>query len=152
MLAGSREFTQESKVWKRRHGGDLISLYPYILSSDYYFKQRIPKMGQYHEEAKELATLYNQCQGVETMPVVPTSNMFHAHFNMPQEKLELILIRIYKTTNVGLTSFLRATSDTTCYCEVSIGDLYSELPKDKVRTAFQQLDEEFRIHDTKTRG
>ncbi|MDP4164907.1 MAG: beta-eliminating lyase-related protein, partial [Bacillota bacterium] len=53
ILAGDRFFTEKSKVWKRRHGGDLISLYPYIVSSDFYFDQRIHKMEQYYEEAKE---------------------------------------------------------------------------------------------------
>ncbi|HEY2495252.1 MAG TPA: aminotransferase class I/II-fold pyridoxal phosphate-dependent enzyme [Paenibacillus sp.] len=144
ILAGDKDFTNESKVWKRRHGGDLISLYPYILSSDYYFNQRIHKMGQYYEEAKELAELYNQCHGVVTMPLVPVSNMFHVHFAMPIEQLEPILIHIYESTGVGLTKSLRKTSETTCYCEVGIGDHYAELPKDKVKIAFQRLDEEMR--------
>ena len=34
ILAGNEAFTKESKVWKTRHGGNLISLYPYILSAD----------------------------------------------------------------------------------------------------------------------
>ncbi len=37
ILAGDASFTEQSKIWKRRHGGDLISLYPYIVSSEYYF-------------------------------------------------------------------------------------------------------------------
>ncbi len=39
---GQRVYTQ-SKVWKRRHGGDLISLYPYILSSNYILKREYQK-------------------------------------------------------------------------------------------------------------
>ena len=30
LLAGTEDLTRQAKVWKRRHGGDLISLYPYI--------------------------------------------------------------------------------------------------------------------------
>ncbi len=44
ILAGDRDFIEEAIVWKRRHGGDLISLYPYIPSADYYFNQRIDRM------------------------------------------------------------------------------------------------------------
>ncbi|WP_081739850.1 low specificity L-threonine aldolase, partial [Paenibacillus sp. JCM 10914] len=82
MLLGSKEFTTKSKVWKRRHGGDLISLYPYIISSQYYYNQRIDKMERYYNEAVELAAMYNQCPGINTRPEVPVSNMFHVHFEI----------------------------------------------------------------------
>ena len=80
ILAGEKSFIDESKIWKRRHGGDLISLYPYIISADYYFNQRIDKMEQYYEGAKELASFYNQCEEAFTLPLEPVSNMFHVHY------------------------------------------------------------------------
>jgi threonine aldolase len=141
ILAGDEAFSNESKVWKTRNGGNLISLYPYILSADYYFKQRLHKMEQYYEEAKELAGFYNQCRAVATKPLVPVSNMFHVHINIPKEKLESILISIYKETGIGLTTYVKETSETTCYYEVSIGDRYSNIPKDEIRKVFQLLDE-----------
>ncbi|MBD0378736.1 threonine aldolase family protein [Paenibacillus sedimenti] len=146
ILAGDDAFTKESKVWKRRHGGDLISLYPYIISADYYFTQRLPKMGQYYEEAKELAGLYNQCHAVVTKPPEPVSNMFHVHIDLPKEKLEAILIHIYEATAIGLTSYLRESSETACSFEVNIGDRYAHVPKVGIIKAFQMLDE--RIKET----
>ncbi|WP_221568410.1 low specificity L-threonine aldolase [Alkalihalobacillus sp. TS-13] len=141
ILTGNEAFTEKSKVWKRRHGGDLISLYPYIISADHYFEKRIGKMGQYHEEAKELASLFNQCHAVETKPYEPVSNMFHVHFQVSKEKLEPILVDLYETTGIGLTSNLRETSETSCYYEVSIGDQYEYVPKDQLRSVFVMLDE-----------
>ncbi|AOZ92644.1 threonine aldolase family protein [Paenibacillus crassostreae] len=145
ILAGDKDFTSQSKIWKRRYGGDLISLYPYVISSDYYFQKRVNKMAQYYEEAKELAGLFNQCHGVTTMPAEPVSNMFHVHFDVSAEQLEPILKRIYETTGVRLTQHLRNINETSCYSELAIGDLYSEVPKDKLKAAFQQLDEEIRL-------
>lgn len=144
ILAGDTDFTSQSKVWKRRHGGDLISLYPYIISSEYYFKQRIDKMGRYYNEAKELAGLYNQCHRVATRPIEPVSNMFHVLFQISKDELEPILIGIYEATGVGLTHFLRETNETECSYEVSIGDRYANAPKDRVRAAFQMLDEKLK--------
>ncbi|MBC8081292.1 MAG: low specificity L-threonine aldolase [Gorillibacterium sp.] len=140
VLAGDEEFTRQSKVWKRRHGGDLISLYPYLLSSDYYMKLRLPRMQQYYEDAKELASLYNECQAVATLPIIPVSNMFHVHFNLPREKVESILITLYETMEVGMSSYLREVSETSCSFEVSIGDRYSDIPKDTLKNAFKELD------------
>ncbi|WP_199616146.1 threonine aldolase family protein [Paenibacillus alkalitolerans] len=144
ILAGDEEFAKESKVWKRRHGGDLISLYPYIVSADYYLKQRLPHMGRYYEEAKELAGFYNRCHGVATEPLVPVSNMFHVHFDLPKATLETILIRLYEETGIGLTSYISETSETNCYFEVSIGDQYALTPKLDIEKVFQLLDKRIR--------
>lgn len=119
ILAGEPEFIQKSKVWKRRYGGDLISLYPYILSADYYFEKRSHKMGEYYEGAKELAVLYNNCQGVSTTPSVPVSNMFHVHIPYPKDDVEPIFIDIQKQTGIGFTNHVRETGENSCYFEVS---------------------------------
>ncbi|MBO9131040.1 aminotransferase class I/II-fold pyridoxal phosphate-dependent enzyme [Bacillus sp. 165] len=144
VLAGDKAFIKESKVWKRRHGGDLISLYPYIISSDFYFDQRVHKMAQYYEEAKELAGLFNQCHAVSTKPLEPVSNMFHVHFEMPKEKAESILAEVYEETGIGLTSHLREITEECCYYEVSIGDRYAHIPKEELKKVFQILDEKCR--------
>lgn len=144
ILAGPKDFTEKSKVWKRRHGGDLISLYPYIISSDFYFDQRIHKMEQYYKEAKELAGFYNQCTAVTTLPVEPVSNMFHVHFAAPKEKVEAVLAEAYQESGVGLSGYVRETGENTCYYEVSIGDNYTKIPKEELKKAFQLLDEKMK--------
>lgn len=144
VLAGSKEFTEESKVWKRRHGGDLISLYPYIISADYYFDQRSNKMEQYFEEARELAGLFNQCEAITTQPLEPVSNMFHVHFSAPKEKIEPILVSIYKETSIGLTGYLKDSDDKKSYYEVSIGDQYSTISKEDLRKVFEMLDDKLK--------
>ena len=140
ILAGDKDFTEESKVWKRRHGGDLISLYPYIISADYYFDERLPKMEQYYEDAKELAELFNSCHAVSTLPLVPVSNMFHVHFHAPKEKVEALLIEIYEETGIGLTSYLKVVTENSCSYEVSVGYQYATLSKKKVKEVFQLLE------------
>ncbi|MFZ3577798.1 threonine aldolase family protein [Virgibacillus sp. DJP39] len=144
ILAGDQEFTEKSKVWKRRHGGDLISLYPYIISADYYFNQRSEKMKQYFEEAKELASLYNQCHAVSTLPKVPVSNMFHVHFTAKKEEVEQILISIYEATGIGLTGYTKGIDDQGCYFEVSIGDNYSDVANENLKEVFKMLDEKMK--------
>ncbi|MFF2155077.1 threonine aldolase family protein [Paenibacillus chitinolyticus] len=141
ILAGGSDFTERSKVWKRRHGGDLISLYPYIMTSDYYFDRRIGKMAQYYGEAKELAAFFNECEGVYTNPEVPVSNMFHLHFKLPETAVLPILTEVYEATGVGVTSWLREREEGTCFTEISVGDRYESVPKEKIREAFRLLKE-----------
>ncbi|MGE8205693.1 threonine aldolase family protein [Heyndrickxia sp. NPDC080065] len=144
ILAGNQDFIEQSKIWKRRYGGDLISLYPYIISADYYFEMRSHKMQQYYEEAKELAGLFNSCYDISTLPLVPVSNMFHVHFHQAKEQVEPILIEVQRQTGIGITSYLKEIDETTCYFEVSIGDLYANVPKESITKAFRKLDEKMK--------
>lgn len=145
VLAGTEDFCADSTVWKRRYGGDLISLYPYIVSADYYFDQRIGKMESYFESAKELARLYNAASGISTLPEEPVSNMFHVHFNEPKNRVALILADVHESSDVGLTSYLEDRADGKgCSFEVSLGDLYSGVPQEKIIKAFQLLDEKMK--------
>lgn len=129
ILAGDADVMQESKVWKRRHGGDLIGLYPYILSSQYYFNERIGKMERYYEQAQELASLLNACHGIHTLPEVPVSNMFHVHFALPADEVERILVQMAQQHGMGITAYLNKTSGNSCAFELSTGDRYEKLPR-----------------------
>ncbi|MGM7683367.1 threonine aldolase family protein [Cytobacillus sp. Hm23] len=142
ILAGDNKFTDDSKVWKRRHGGDLISLYPYIISADYYFNERIHKMGEYFDATKKLAGMINECDFISTRPLNPVSNMFHVHVDAPKDVITPILVSIYGETQVGLTSYIKESRNNTCYFEVSIGDRYNNIPEEKVEKAFRMLDEQ----------
>ncbi|GGO04731.1 threonine aldolase family protein [Saccharibacillus kuerlensis] len=145
MLVGDADLAEQAKIWKRRHGGDLISLYPYILSSEYYLDLRLPKMAQYYEEAKELADLYNGCSCIRTRPEVPVSNMFHLHIDVPKETAETTIASVQADTGIALVSYLQETGETSCTTEISIGDLYREVPKEKLRKAIMLLGERLEV-------
>ncbi|MCI3922187.1 beta-eliminating lyase-related protein [Paenibacillus sp. TRM 82003] len=140
MLAGDASFTEASKVWKRRHGGDLISLYPYIVSADYYFGRRAGEMGRYYEYAKELAAAFAACRGAEVRPEVPVSNMFHVHFRRPKAEMETLLAAVYVETDVAFTGSLKETEGGCCF-EMSLGDRYADAPKSRIEAAIRLLDE-----------
>ncbi len=144
ILAGDKDFVEKSKVWKRRHGGDLISLYPYIISADYYFDQRVTKMGSYYEGAKELASYFNKCQGIQTLPLEPVSNMFHVHIALPKETVEAMFVDIYEKTGIGMTGRLNEVTATSCYFEVSVGDQFSLIQKEELQQLFDFVDKSLR--------
>ncbi|WP_245850924.1 threonine aldolase family protein [Paenibacillus herberti] len=140
ILAGDTDLTEKSKVWKRRHGGDLVSLYPYILSSDYALELRRPRMGIYYEGAIELSSRLNGCSRLKTVPERPVSNMFHLHIELPLEQATEVFIKTTEQSGVGLISFLRETSETSCSTEIHIGDRYTNIPADRLEEALLLLD------------
>lgn len=144
ILAGEQAFTEKSKVWKRRYGGDLISLYPYIQSADYYYEKRAAEMGRYYEQAKELAAWFNGCEGVATLPLVPVSNMFHVHFQQPMERMGAVLAEVQRETKIGITGYLRALDEGRCGFEVSVGDQYGLLKTEELAHLFGVLREKMK--------
>lgn len=138
VLAGPTDFIQEAVIWKRRHGGDLISLYPYVLAADHYFDRRLPKMSRYWEDAQELAALFNGVGGVQTVPRTPMTNMFHVHVKLPPDEVRSALIAVGEATGVGFASFVRDLADGASF-EISVGDRYGEIPKPVLHRAFAAL-------------
>ncbi len=142
ILAGPETFCQEARVWKRRYGGDLISLYPYILSADFYYEQRKDRMAEYHTAAEELAVKLNAIPGISTRPLEPVSNMFHLYFKEEKSVVEERLIEIQSHGKVGIAGYL-VEKDSGCATEVNIGDSFLALTPDERETVFRQLTEAF---------
>jgi threonine aldolase len=147
VLAGGAEYIEQSKVWKRRHGGDLISLYPYIVSAKYYMGKRLRKMDQYWQHAKVVAERFNKMNGVKTIPEVPVCNMFHAYLSMPKETAEDILAKIIEKYNLALITNLREIEPSYLKSELSFGDSFELVPKEVLDAALNELDAEFRKID-----
>ncbi|WP_138858702.1 threonine aldolase family protein [Exiguobacterium mexicanum] len=140
ILAGPKPFCDEARIWKRRYGGDLIGLYPYIIPADYYYELRKDRMGTYVEQAKELARRFNALDGVWTTPEVPVTNMFHLHLEGDDEAVAARIQSVQETTGVGVTGYL-VPHDDYCSTEISIGDAYGEIDEHQLNRLFEQLEQ-----------
>jgi threonine aldolase len=142
MLAGNSEFIEESKVWKRRHGGDLISLYPYIINAKYSLNKRIGNMKTYWNSAMSIAEKLNKIEGVEITPKVPVCNMFHAYFSAPKEVMENILADIVEKHGLALITSLREVDNKHCKAELTFGDSINLIPQGLLETALNHFNSE----------
>ena len=102
ILAGKPDFISESKVWLRRHGGNLIHLYPYIISADYSFTNNLKKMDSYFNKAKQIAEFLNSSPLLSTFPLIPQSNMVHVLFKEDKETVNIKLKKIQDEYNTFL--------------------------------------------------
>lgn len=143
MLAGASDFVEEAKLWKRRHGGDLISLYPYIISAKYNMDKRMGKMNQYWMHAKTAAERLNKMKCVKTVPEVPVCNMFHAYFDVSKETAENIFASVIEKYNIAIVTNISAIDANTCKSELSFGDSCSLIPEETLKEALDQLELEF---------
>lgn len=144
VLAGETEYIEESKIWKRRHGGDLISLYPYIVSAKHCLDKRFGKMKDYWQHALTAAERFNKIKGIKTVPEVPVCNMFHVHFDSSKEEVENIFARVIDKCDLGLISGIRGITANGCVAELSFGDSFELVPKEVLEKAFDELELEFK--------
>ncbi|MFN2460131.1 MAG: beta-eliminating lyase-related protein [Candidatus Velthaea sp.] len=78
MLAGPAAFVAEARIWLRRHGGNLYTLFPYAFAAEQSFGRRIGRMGEYHRAALRVAAAFAAYPNVTLRPNPPVTNMFHA--------------------------------------------------------------------------
>ena len=79
MLLGDDDVIAEARLWRHRHGGTLFGLWPYAAAGLAGLRSRLPRMADYGEHARAIATALAKIDGVEVVPDPPQTNMMHLH-------------------------------------------------------------------------
>jgi threonine aldolase len=87
MLVGPEDFVAEARIWRRRHGGTLVQLHPFVASAAMRFDAQLAKMPAYRARALELASGLSTIAGIVVDPQPPQVNLFHVHFAVPAAAL-----------------------------------------------------------------
>ena len=88
ILAGPADVIAEARVWQRRHGGNLVHLYPYVLSAQKGLDQHLDRMNAYWSRAKEIAAALTVFPQIEIVPDPPQTNMMHLFLQGERDRLE----------------------------------------------------------------
>lgn len=140
ILAGPADFIAELRVWQRRHGGNLIHLYPYVLSAQHGLNKRLGRMEAYHEKAKEIAAALMAFPQIEIVPYPPHTNMMHVFIEGEREALETSVLAIAKETGVRLFSWLAPTALPTYQkFEFVVGEATFDLSIEEIVSLFRTL-------------
>jgi threonine aldolase len=83
MLLGPSDFIDEARVWRRRHGGTLVQIHPFVASAAMRFDAQLAKMGRYRTRALDFAAGLSTVPGIVIDPQPPQVNLFHARFSAP---------------------------------------------------------------------
>ncbi|MDX1772222.1 MAG: low specificity L-threonine aldolase, partial [Planococcaceae bacterium] len=62
-----------------------------------------------------------------------------------KEEMEQILKEIMESSKVGISGYVRETSDHSCTFEVSLGDQYESITEDQLNSLFDMLNERMEI-------
>ncbi len=139
-LAGPEDFIGEARVWQRRHGGNLIHLYPYVLAAREGLRHRIARFPHYHERAVSLARALGDIPGLAIMPNPPHTNMMHIFLRGDREKLLDASLAIARDERVALLTWL-APADVPGWWrwELSLGDASDAFTDDEIVGYFRRI-------------
>jgi threonine aldolase len=130
----------ESRTWQRRHGGNLIHLYPFVLSAQKGLRERLGRMGAYHTKAKEIATLLTPFSQIGIVPNPPHTNMMHLVIRAERDKLEAAGLDVAQETGTWLFYRLAPTllPGFTMF-ELTVGEATLDLSGKEIVALFEML-------------
>ncbi len=139
-LAGPADVIAEARVWQRRHGGNLISLFPYVVSARTNLRERLPRFAGYHERALRVAATLSAVPGIAVAPNPPHAHMMHVYLTGDPERFLAESVRIAREERVALFQALQPTDvPGICKFELSLGDAVASLSDDEIGAYFQRI-------------
>ncbi len=145
ILTGSKKDINAAKLWRKRYGGTLIHMYPYVLSARQSFNENKDKMYEYWKFSLEYSDMLSRVEGAVLEPEIPVCNMFHIHFDLDVESVIRALNKVVDATEISLFSRpLVEKQDGGCFTEVVLKESYRHVPKLKLQGAVKLLNAELR--------
>ena len=140
VLAGPAGVIAESRVWQRRHGGNLVQLYPYVLAAQKGLAERLTRMEAYQAKAKAIASTLSTFPQIEIVPDPPHTNMMHVFLRGDAGKLREASLDIARETGTWLISWLAPTPiPASQKFELTVGEATLDLPDEEIGKLFQLL-------------
>jgi threonine aldolase len=139
-LAGPLDFIHESRVWRRRYGGTLVHLFPYVIAARAAMAERLERMDRYVEKAIAIGSHLSRIEGIEIVPSPPQTNMMHVFLRGDKERLEAAALDIARERGIWLYKTLSPSSLPSYFkFELTVGDAAMDLSEDEIAATFQDL-------------
>jgi threonine aldolase len=139
-LAGPPEFIAEARIWQRRHGGNLVTLLPFVLSARAGLHERIGRFEAYRQRAQSIARILAAIPGVRVKPDPPHTNMMHVCLPGEPDALFERALGIADRTRVWLAGRVRAPEvPGQSLLELYVGDGATSITDAEVDELFREL-------------
>jgi threonine aldolase len=122
VLAGPSAVLAAARPWRNRFGGDLPTIFPYVLTALDGLKRHLPRMSEYHGHAVAIAAAIVGQPGLRPRPAPPHGNSFQIHFDAPAAAMEAAATAIARETGVWLFNrFEEVAFPDRCFGELVVG-------------------------------
>jgi threonine aldolase len=139
-LTGPEAFIAEARLWQRRHGGNLVQLYPFVLSARANLRRRLDKFSGYYQRAQAVARVLSGVPGIAVKPDPPQTNMMHVYLRAAPERLLEASAEIAQTERVLLFRRLIPTGvPGVAAFELAIGDAAEAITDAEIGSYFRHI-------------
>jgi len=121
ILAGETAFIAQAKIWARRAGGNLASVYPLVLAAQQGLQQYLASMPTAVAYAQRLAAALTAISPIHINPNPPQAAMFHLHIPLSAEQLLQAVVDYAEQHGVLLLPPPRSHQQGYSCCEITIG-------------------------------
>jgi threonine aldolase len=101
-LAGDAQLVDEARVWQRRHGGNLVTLHPFVVAAELALDERLERMAAHAAHARAIAAALADVDGLEVVPDPPQTPLFHVLLRGDRERLAEAALAIAEERKVFL--------------------------------------------------
>ena len=110
VLAGDRELVAACRPWRNRFGGDMPTIFPYVLTGLEGLRLHLPRMGEYYRHACAIAEAIGRTPGLRVRPGVPHGNSFQVHIAAARPEVEAAATGIAATQGQWLVNRVADTA------------------------------------------
>ena len=140
MLLGPEDHIAEARIWQRRQGGNLVRMFPFVLSARQGLETRLDRMAAYHAKAIEIAEALAAFPKIEVMPNPPHTNMMHVFIRGDADRLEQAALDIAREQKVWLTNgFMPCQIPAYQKFELTVGDGAMAFSREEISALFKEL-------------
>lgn len=140
ILAGSKDFIEETRVWKTRLGGNLFTVFPYVLAALEGLHHHLPKIEAYVARAREISAALTEIPGVMIVPSPPHTNAFQIYLPAGPLGLQKAAEKLAETEHIWLFgAFGETTFPSLTMAEITIGDAAEQWTTEEVVAAIKTL-------------
>jgi threonine aldolase len=139
-LAGDADLVAEARVWQRRHGGNLVTSHPFVVSAEVALDERLGQIPQLVEHARAVAAAMAAVDGVEIVPDPPQTPMFHVLLRGDRDRLCDAALTIAEERKVFLFGDLRSTTSPSVHRhEVTVAETTLALDPGEVAGLYAEI-------------
>jgi threonine aldolase len=139
-LAGDAELIAQARLWRRRHGGTLYSMWPNAASGLAALRKRLPRMRTYYEHALAIAAALGRVPNVQVLPNPPQTPMMHMHVRVNEEAFRAAALRLARDQGIwSWTSPDPSATPGMAKLELAVGDATLEFTAAEVADFVAQL-------------
>lgn len=136
VLLGSTALVDEARVWRRRHGGSLPSLWPLALGARRGLREHVPRMADYVAHAQALAAALAD---VVEVVAPPATTLFHVMLPGDHAVVEEVLLDVSQESGVFLGGAEPGPRPGTARKEIYAGAATLEIAPSEARDLFGEV-------------